>query len=218
MAIQSVFILNKAGGLIYHTDRYNSKNDVEKTFGYPLDIVLKEDDKLTVIFGERDGIKVGFSLLAVNGEELSNKQLPNGTDALDFLKDPNNYPVSLKFGRIKLKTNEKIMFASMFHTLFAISTKLSPEQKSSGIQVLETESFKLHCYQTATGVKFLVLTDPKQGPMDNFLKRFHELYTDYALKNPFYSLEMPIRCELFDTNLQKTMEQVERATTQYSNE
>ena len=57
MAIQSVFILNKAGGLIYHTDRYNSKNDVEKTFGYPLDIVLKEDDKLTVIFGERDGIK-----------------------------------------------------------------------------------------------------------------------------------------------------------------
>lgn len=57
MVIQSVFILNKAGGLIYHTDRYNSKNDVEKTFGYPLDIVLKEDDKLTVIFGERDGIK-----------------------------------------------------------------------------------------------------------------------------------------------------------------
>lgn len=35
--------------------------------------------------------------------------------------------------------------------LFAISTKLSPEQKSSGIQVMETESFKLHCYQTPTG-------------------------------------------------------------------
>jgi hypothetical protein len=57
MAIQSVFILNKAGGLIYHTDSHNTKNDVEKTFSYPLDIGLKEDDKLTVIFGERDGIK-----------------------------------------------------------------------------------------------------------------------------------------------------------------
>ena len=57
MAIQSVFILNKAGGLIYHNDRSNSKNDVEKTFSFPLDIVLKEDDKLTVVFGERDGIK-----------------------------------------------------------------------------------------------------------------------------------------------------------------
>lgn len=60
MAILSVFILNKAGGLIYHCDRYTSKTDVEKTFSYPLDIVLKEDDKLTVVFGERDGIKGNF--------------------------------------------------------------------------------------------------------------------------------------------------------------
>lgn len=50
-----------------------------------------------------------------------------------------------------------------------------------------------NCIAGFLGVKFLVLTDPKQGSMDNFLKRFHELYTDYALKNPFYSLEMPIR-------------------------
>ena len=54
------------------------------------------------------------------------------------------------------------------------------------------------CYDWSTaiffiGVKFLVLTDPKQGSMDNFLSRFHDLYSDYALKNPFYSLEMPIR-------------------------
>lgn len=57
MAIQSVFVLNKAGGLVYHTDCNKLKTDVEKTFSYPLDIVLKEDDKLTVVFGERDGIK-----------------------------------------------------------------------------------------------------------------------------------------------------------------
>ena len=29
----------------------------------------------------------------------------------------------------------------------------------------------------------------------------YELYTDYALKNPFYEVEMPIRCDLFDQNL-----------------
>ncbi len=33
------------------------------------------------------------------------------------------------------------------------------------------------------------------------LCRVYELYTDYVLKNPFYEMEMPIRCELFDTNL-----------------
>ena len=35
----------------------------------------------------------------------------------------------------------------------------------------------------------------------NLRRRVYELYTDYVLKNPFYEMEMPIRCELFDTNL-----------------
>ena len=60
-------------------------------------------------------LTVGYSLLAINCEAVSSKQLPNGTSALAFIKDPNNYPVSLKFGRTKLSTNEKIMLASMFH-------------------------------------------------------------------------------------------------------
>ena len=37
--------------------------------------------------------------------------------------------------------------------LYAISAKLSPEQRSSGIEVLEADSFKLHCFQTHTGKK-----------------------------------------------------------------
>ena len=57
MAIFSVYILNRAGGLIYHYDHFTPKSEVEKTFSYPLDIMLREDDKLVVIFGERDGIK-----------------------------------------------------------------------------------------------------------------------------------------------------------------
>ena len=28
---------------------------------------------------------------------------------------------------------------------------------------------------------------------DLFLKKCYEIYSDFALKNPFYSLEMPIR-------------------------
>ena len=29
----------------------------------------------------------------------------------------------------------------------------------------------------------------------------YSLYADYVLKNPFYELDMPIRCELFDLHL-----------------
>lgn len=57
MAIFSVYVLNRAGGLIYHYDHHTPKSEIEKTFSYPLDITLRGDDKLEVIFGEGGGIK-----------------------------------------------------------------------------------------------------------------------------------------------------------------
>ena len=59
------------------------------------------------------------------------------------------------------------MMASMFHSLYAISVQLSPEVGSSGIQKLEADTFTLHCHQTVTGVKFIVITDPKQVSKHN---------------------------------------------------
>lgn len=61
------------------------------------------------------------------------------------------------------------------------------------------------------GLKFLVVADPKQLNVDLLLRRIYELYSDFALKNPFYSLEMPIRCDLFDSNLQAVLEQIEKS-------
>ena len=36
------------------------------------------------------------------------------------------------------------------------------------------------------------------------------IYADFALKNPFYSLEMPIRADLFEEHLQVAIDQIER--------
>ena len=98
----------------------------------------------------------------------------------------------------------------MFVPFFALAVQLSPELGSSGIQELETDTFKLCCSQTVTGVKFLVVCDPKQMGVDQLLDKIYELYADFALKNPFYSLEMPIRADLFDQNLQVAIDQIER--------
>ena len=38
----------------------------------------------------------------------------------------------------------------------------------------------------------------------------YELYADFALKNPFYSLEMPIRENLFEEHLVVAIDQIER--------
>ncbi len=50
------------------------------------------------------------------------------------------------------------------------------------------------------GIKFIVLADPRQSGIDALLRKIYEIYSDFALKNPFYSLEMPIRCVLFSSN------------------
>ena len=58
MSIYGVYIINRAGGLIYQHDYSSPKVEVEKTFSYPLELFLKiYDEKVVVSFGQRDGIK-----------------------------------------------------------------------------------------------------------------------------------------------------------------
>ncbi|KAF7987297.1 hypothetical protein HCN44_003059 [Aphidius gifuensis] len=212
MVIYGVYIVSKSGGLIFNHDHNVPKVDNEKTFGYPLNIKLVyENKKIVVSFGQRDGINVGHILTAVNGNLVIGKELEDGKDVFEMLDDEKNYPINLKFSRSKMTTNEKIFLASMFYPLFAIASQLSPEPRCSGIEILEADTFRLYCYQTLTGVKFMVVAEPTQPGMDILTKRIYELYADFALKNPFYSLEMPIRCELFETNLICLLESVEKS-------
>jgi hypothetical protein len=51
------------------------------------------------------------------------------------------------------------------------------------------------------GTKFLVFAEPHQPNIDVVCRRVYELYADYVMKNPFYQIEMPIRCESFDRHL-----------------
>ena len=71
----------------------------------------------------------------------------------------------------------------------------------NGLEVLETENFRMQCFTTITGTKFLLFTDTAQANVDATLRRIYDLYSDYVMKNPFYQLEMPIRCDMFDRKL-----------------
>jgi len=99
----------------------------------------------------------------------------------------------------------------MFHSLYAIGSQISPEPKSSGIQVMETGTFRLECFQTISGNKFVVVADPQATNLDQLLRKIYEFYADFALKNPFYSLDQPIRCDLFDSAVQTLLEKFDKA-------
>ena len=73
---------------------------------------------------------------------------------------------------------------------------------SRGLLCVETRDFRLHCYATVTGLKFVLSCGVGvSGGVERLLWSVYALYCDFVLKNAFYELEMPIRCEQFDARL-----------------
>ncbi|PAA73241.1 hypothetical protein BOX15_Mlig013623g1 [Macrostomum lignano] len=219
MPVYNIMIINNAGALVYtYTDQsrlLTSANELEKTYSYPLEPVIEvQDSRCCVVFGEADGVRIGHCVLAVNGTNVQAGRptlLENGQEVMSVLANPASYPVSIKFGKLKLTANERINLAGMFHSIYAITAKLSPVAGSSGLQLLETDAYRLHCLQTVTGVKILVITDPKQANVNQVLKRIYEIYADYALKNPFFTMQgMNINFTLFEEAVQSMLRHLDK--------
>ncbi|KAH7123917.1 Sybindin-like family protein [Dendryphion nanum] len=124
-------------------------------------------------------------------------------------------------GLNKLTSNDYLIMAGSFHGIHAITKQLCPASpvptnptsnaailapspfsgRPSGLEVFESSQFRMQCFQTLTGTKFLLFTEPQQPNIDSMIKKIYELYADFVMKNPFYTVEMPIRCEKFDRGL-----------------
>lgn len=137
------------------------------------------------------------------------------------------YQREFQAGLLKMSTNDYLVLAGTFHGVHAITRTITPRIPvpnplptsssststtshnvlpnpgipASGLEYLETEKFRLTCFQTLTGTKFLLFTDPITTNIDVIIRKVYELYADYVMKNPFYQLDMPVRCEAFDRHL-----------------
>eukprot|EP01100_Stratorugosa_tubuloviscum_P014626 TRINITY_DN7943_c0_g1_i2.p1 TRINITY_DN7943_c0_g1~~TRINITY_DN7943_c0_g1_i2.p1 ORF type:complete len:139 (+),score=42.01 TRINITY_DN7943_c0_g1_i2:55-471(+) len=112
----------------------------------------------------------------------------------DFSKDAAKHP-----------PNTHLRLGSTFHSMYTIASRIGPMGNSSGIQILESDSFRLQCLQVPTGTTFFIIASKNHNGLENLLRIIYELYVDYVLKNPFYELEQPIHCQLFDMNLEKLL-------------
>lgn len=72
-----------------------------------------------------------------------------------------------------------------------------------GINEIVADTFKLACFQSYTGVKFILISDPSHKDQDQVLRAIYDSYADHVSKNPFQEAEMPIRSDLFEQNIIK---------------
>jgi trafficking protein particle complex subunit 1 len=64
--------------------------------------------------------------------------------------------------------------------------------------------YKLHLYETASGLKLVLMTDAQAPSMRETLQRIHsQFYVEYVAKNPLVRLEDPIDNEAFVKNLDR---------------
>lgn len=102
----------------------------------------------------------------------------------------------------RLNINDWLRLGSTFHGLHEISSQVAPTP-SLGIDIIETDIFKLKCMQTLTGIKFVVTARKGSSDLDTYLRNIYKLYSDYVLKNPFYEVDMPIKSDLFNVEIEK---------------
>lgn len=114
-----------------------------------------------------------------------------------------------------VSSNEALIFAGTLHGIHAITARLDPTNDgrpnrnlaiSSAMESLEAEGFGIAIKATQTGVKLLLL-HPSAGSSNPqaVLQRCYESYADKVMRNPFYTMEMPIRIEAFDRDVGKIL-------------
>lgn len=87
MGVYSIFVISDSGSLQTCYDRTPSSPKVEKTFSYPLPIKFEKlDGRVCVDFGATDSIKLGYSILEINGVEANGTCLVDGRDIMEVCK------------------------------------------------------------------------------------------------------------------------------------
>ncbi|CAG5122829.1 unnamed protein product [Candidula unifasciata] len=106
----------------------------------------------------------------------------------------------------------KLMYGMIF-SIKSFASRLSPTDMKEGFLNFTTSKYKLHFFETPSGLKFIMNTDLSVGGMKDVLHQiFSSLYVEYIVKNPLCDMDQPITSELFKNKLDEYV----RALPQFS--
>jgi len=96
----------------------------------------------------------------------------------------------------------------MFGFLFSLKQlvgKMSP-RRGGGFYACSTNAYRLHYFETASGLRFVLTTDLATGDMREVLRYIYaQIYVECLVKNPLYQPGEPISCTLFTQTLERYM-------------
>ena len=85
---------------------------------------------MVFVFANRGVLNAKFKFLEVVGSRVEE----TGENVLELLQNKENYPVNLRFGIQKLTSNDKIIMASTFHTVFAFACQVRTQLKTMNVR------------------------------------------------------------------------------------
>lgn len=182
LSIYSLYIINKAGGLIF-----------QKDFAAVPKLSTNDYLRLASTF---------HSLHAITARGIHIAPAAAGDSKKTAVA-----PAAAASTTVSPSTTGGASSASAAALAFSQGDTLPPV--ANGISCLESKSFRLQCFQSLTGLKFLLIASVSFGSnaLEKVLQAVYLVYTDHVLKNPFYELEMPIRIEQFETHLARVIAQ-----------
>lgn len=117
-----------------------------------------------------------------------------------------------KVNMVEMKTN---MYGLVFEMKRFI-IKTSPTGKTPEYFAYTTNVYKMHCFETASGKRFILVTDPSVGDLKEELRKIYStIFVEYVIKNPLFKIrnsetsafeESLKECELFTSELHKYLQ------------
>ena len=81
--------------------------------------------------------------------------------------------------------------------------------RGGGFYACSTNAYKLHYFETASGLRFVLTTDLAAADMREVLRHIYsQIFVEYLTKNPLYSHGEQISCPLFTQSLERYMSSV----------
>lgn len=206
MPIYSLYIISKSGSLLYQRDFKAANSPITKQNSNDYLIIASNlhgihtiAAKLTPAATKPSNLSHtgNFSLNNSNNNANLTSINPNTREAINAELDRENRS---SFASMNDDDNRSDM---IYDGRKNVGGGINIHSNKTGLRCVKTEKFNMFVHQTVTGVKIIILTstDVNEYQIANFQITIHKLYSDYVMKNPFYSLDMPIRIKLFDDKI-----------------